>query len=165
MNAKWGCVIRLMCFHNFTCRLLLAKAKSFIRAKWTMKLALISSFWSFKWTRVFDSPHGRLIPCMVAPSRCWYSFTHPERMESWVKLGGKRVAKRFKSRQSLGLNWGPFGWKAEILPTVRTTPAQTPYHVKNLFVSFYKRLYYSFRQIACCRMIRYLNHCVYAKNY
>ena len=28
-------------------------------------------------------------------SGCWYSFTYPRRMESWVSLGGKKVARSY----------------------------------------------------------------------
>ena len=67
-----------------------------------------------------------LIHRRLAPSRCWYSFTYPGSMESWVSLGGKEsFTNQFKSWQCRGLNWGPCGRKAEILPSVPTTPAQS----------------------------------------
>ena len=61
---------------------------------------------------------GTLIHRRLAPTRHWYSFTYPGRMESWVNLGGK-------NGQNRGSNlYKPCSRKAEILPTVPTTPTQ-----------------------------------------
>ena len=99
-----------------------------LQAKWPMKPALNSVFWSVKWMRVFDSPLDRtLIYSRLAPSRHWNSFTYPKRMENWVSLGGKESRTiEFKSWQSRGSNWGPCGQEAEILATAPTMPAQCP---------------------------------------
>ena len=57
----------------------------------TREQVLMSGFCSsVKRLRVFDSPlEGALIHHRLAPSRCWYSFTFPGRVESWTSLGGK----------------------------------------------------------------------------
>ena len=56
--------------------------------------ALISGFGSVKQMRVFGPPlEGKLINRRLAPSKHWYSFTNPRRME-------KKVVQIFQSRQS-----------------------------------------------------------------
>ena len=43
---------------------------------------------------LWESPlNGRLIHCWLAPSRCWYSFTYPRKMESRVSLSRKKGHK------------------------------------------------------------------------
>ena len=44
-------------------------------------------------------------------------------MESRVRLGGKEGHTNIQISAEPGSNWRPFGWKAEILPTAKTTPA------------------------------------------
>ena len=80
-------------------------------SKRSIKPGLISGFCSIKWIWVFDSTWTglKVIHRRLAPSRHWYSFTYPTRMESWVSLGKKEVAQIFKSRLFQGSNWGPCG--------------------------------------------------------
>ena len=89
--------------------------------------------------RVFDpSLAGTLILRRLAPSRCWYSFTYPGRMDSWVSLGGKESrTNQFKPWKSRGSNWGPCGWKAEILSTAPATPAQDCIAIKYKWNDFF----------------------------
>ena len=54
-----------------------------------MKPALIPSFCSVKRMSVWLPLDGTLIHCRLAPSRFWYSFTYPRKMENWISLGGK----------------------------------------------------------------------------
>ena len=73
-----------------------------LRARWPMDPALISGFCSVKPPdESLRLPlNGTLIHRRLAPSRCWYSFTYPGRMETWVGLGGKEGHSDFlKSRQ------------------------------------------------------------------
>ena len=112
-----------------------------------MEPALISSFWSVRRMRVWLLLDGTLMHRWLAPSRRWYSFTYPGRMESWVSLGGKegRINIRISARP--GLNWGACGRKAEILYQLRQPcppnhPRQQhlnfPYFACNLmYYSFY----------------------------
>ena len=85
-----------------------------LQAKWPMELALISSFCSVKQMRVFDYPlDGTLIHRRLAPSRRWYSFTYPGRIESWVSLVTKedRTNVQISAKQGteLGTLWSE--WK------------------------------------------------------
>ena len=91
-------------------------------AKWPMEPALVSVVLS-RWESDSLTLDETLIYRSVAPSRCWYSFTNPIRMESWVSLNRKghrniQISAEPKS------NWGHCGWKAEILPTAPTMPAR-----------------------------------------
>ena len=56
---------------------------------------------------------GTLIRRKLAPSRSWYSFNDPVRMEGqlWRKRGDM-----LNIRQRRNMNLEPCGWKAEILP-------------------------------------------------
>ena len=69
---------------------------------------------------ILYEPSGPLIHCRLAPSRHWYSFTFPGRMESLVSFGGNEGRTNFQILAEPGLNWGPCGQKAEILPSART---------------------------------------------
>ena len=60
---------------------------------------------------VFDES----IRARAAPSRHWYSFTYPGRMESWVSLGGKEGHTNIQISAEPGSKWGPCNQKAEIL--------------------------------------------------
>ena len=60
-----------------------------LRARWVMEPEPISGFCSVKRITLWLPLDGTLIHHRLAPSRCWYSFTNPGRMESWVSLGGK----------------------------------------------------------------------------
>ena len=59
--------------------------------------------------RVWLPLDGTLIHRRSAPSRCWYSFTYPWRMESWVSLDGKEghtnISMTLKPRIELGTLW------------------------------------------------------------
>ena len=79
-----------------------------------------------------EKKNGTLIHRRLAPSRRWYSFTNPGRMKSWVGLGGKEGHTNIRISAKPGSNWGPCGWKGEILPTVPTTPARVSerHHLK-----------------------------------
>ena len=54
-----------------------------------MEPTLISGFCSYKRMSLWLPLDGTLIHRRLAPSSRWYSFTYPERMESWVSLGEK----------------------------------------------------------------------------
>ena len=58
-----------------------------LRAKWPMEVALISSSVVLSGWESLTPPGWTLIYRRLAPSRRWYSFTYPGRMESWVSLG------------------------------------------------------------------------------
>ena len=84
---------------------------------------LISGFCSAKRMRVFDSPlDGTLIHCRLTPSRRWYSFTYPGRMESWVSLGRKEGRTNIQISVERESNWRPCGWKAKILQLHQPCP-------------------------------------------
>ena len=95
------------------------KAKS-LRARWPVEPVLISGFCSV----ILLLLDGTLIHRRLAPSRRWYSFTYPGRMESWVSLGGKDTQTSIQLSAEPGSNWGPCGRKAEILLNAPTMPAQ-----------------------------------------
>ena len=60
-------------------------------------------------------PGQTLIHSRLAPSRCWYSFTFPERMESLVCLGRKESHTNIQILAEVGSNRDPWSREAEIL--------------------------------------------------
>ena len=58
---------------------------------------------------------GALIHRTLAPSKCWYPFTYPGRMESWVSLGGIKFHTNTQISVEPGSNWGPCSRKAAVL--------------------------------------------------
>ena len=64
-----------------------------------MEPVLISCFCNVKSTRAFDSPWMGHIHRRLAPSRRWYSFTYPGRMEAELAQAERKVTQTFKSRQ------------------------------------------------------------------
>ena len=64
-----------------------------------VELVLMSSFCSLKRIIVQVPLDGTLIHRRLAPSRCWYSCTVLERMESWVSLDSNNLRKSSTASQ------------------------------------------------------------------
>ena len=76
------------------------------RAKRPMKKGLISNFYGIKRMSLWLPLDGTLTHRRLAPSRSWYSFTHPGRMESWVSLGGKEDRTKIQISAEPGIELG-----------------------------------------------------------
>ena len=88
-------------------------------SRWLSPVSVVLSGWESLTPPGRDTSHRRL-----APSRRWYSFTYPERMESWVGLGGKEGCTNIRISAKPGIELGTLCWEGRDLPTAQSTPAQ-----------------------------------------
>ena len=96
-----------------------------------MEVVLISGFCSVKRMRVFDSPlDGTLIHRRLAPSRCWYSFTYPGRMESLSRKEGHKYSNLGRAGNELGSLLS----ESKDLTTVPTMPAKPLVTAQAIFI-------------------------------
>ena len=66
-----------------------------------------------------------------APSRCWEHLPTPEGWKAELAMQETRSHKYSNLSLELGLNWGPYGRKAEILQLHQLCPfCNTLYHYK-----------------------------------
>ena len=71
-----------------------------------MEPALIFGFYNVKRKSLSFLPDGTLIHRRLPPSRSWYSFTYPGRIESWVSLGGKEGRTNIQIMAELRIQMG-----------------------------------------------------------
>ena len=107
---------------NFSINLIIQEA----RAK-PMEPALISGFCNDKRMRVFDSPGQDTNPSQVSSQQTLVFIYLPRKdgKPSWLRRK-RRPHKDLNLGKVPGSNWGPRGWKAEILPTAPTTSGKPP---------------------------------------